>query len=170
MNYIIGLDNGVGATGIALLGPNNLVKYEKLPTKSELNYQKEEQHITRLDVPAFRKLLLNWNLPIADTIVIMERIMINPTRFKASISAARCFEATLIILEEFNLNYDIIDSKQWQHILLPNIEGSTELKKASLELGKKLFPGLKLHKDADSLLIAYWAMNKSASDVKTNIK
>ena len=168
--HIIGLDNGIGATGIALLGPANLVRYDKLPTKVELNYQKDEQHITRLNTKEFQQLLLSWNLPIETTMVYMERPMINAMRFKASMSACRCFEATLIVLEELNLQHTIIDSKQWQRILLPGIEGSIELKKASLELGRKLYPTLKLKKDADSLLIAHWVLNHSAVDTKPKLK
>ena len=159
--YVVALDNGVGATGIALLGPDNQLKYEKLPTKSELNYQKEEQHITRLDVPKFRDLLRSWLLPKDNTIVLLERPMINATRFKASMSASRCFEATLIALEDLGLDHVVVDSKQWQRVLLPGIEGSKELKKASLELGRKLFPNLKFKADADSALIAYWAKNQT---------
>jgi hypothetical protein len=168
-DYILSLDNGTGSTGIAMFGPNDLVRYEKFPTKSTINYQKEEQHITRVDVPALRILLVNWNIP-KDTIVLLERPLINPTRFKASISAARCFEATIIVLEELGLDYKVVDSKAWQRVLLPNIEGSNELKKASLELGKKLFPNLKLKKDADSLLIGYWAKNKDKLETIKPIK
>lgn len=41
------------------------------------------------------------------------------------------------------------------------IEGSAELKKASMDIGLRLFPDqeevIKKHKDADALLIAEWA-------------
>ena len=52
---------------------------------------------------------------------------------------------------------EYVDSKKWQKALLPiGIKGSEELKKASLEVGKKLFPTInfKGFKDADALLIA----------------
>ncbi len=159
--YIIGLDNGVSANGIAILGPDNYVQYLKLPTKNELNYQKEEHHITRLDAPAFEALLTGLQLP-KTTLVILERSMVNPMRFRASISAVRCLEAELIVLEKLGFGIEYVDSKQWQRVLLPGIEGSDELKKASLALGKKLYPDVKLKKDADSLLIAHWAMNRKA--------
>ena len=157
---IVSADNGVGATGIALFGPDDLVKYEKFPTKSTLNYQKEEAHITRVDVPALRKLFQAWNLSIDNTLVVLERPMINGTRFKASMSAMRCFEATLIVIEEFQLDYIVIDSRSWQSILLPGIIGSDELKKASLALGQKLFPQFKQKRDSDSLLIGYYYKNQ----------
>lgn len=159
--HYVGLDNGVSANGIALLGPGDLVKYEKLPTKNELSYTKEEHHITRLDAPGLRKLFIGWNLPKDTTLVVMERIMINPARFRASISAARCLEAELVVIEEFGFDTDYCDSKNWQHVLLPGIEGSDELKAASLKLGQQMFPQFKLKKDADSLLIGYWAKNRA---------
>jgi hypothetical protein len=161
-SYIIGLDNGVSSNGIALLGPDNLIKYEKLPIRKEINYQKAEQGITRIDVPGLRLLLTNWNLPKNETVVVMERPMVNPTRFKASISAVRCLEAELIVIEEFGFSNIFVDSKNWQSVLLPGIEGSEELKKASLELGKKMFPQFKLKRDSDPLLIAYYWKNKAA--------
>lgn len=169
VNYVIAFDNGTSANGIAVLGPNNYVKYLKLPIKNELTYTKEERHITRIDSPALENLITELNLP-KDTLVMLERPMVNPMRFRASISAVRCLEAELIIIEKLGFRLEYVDSKQWQRLLLPGIEGSTELKKASLELGKKLFPDLKLKKDADSLLIAHWAKNRSALEPKPKPK
>ena len=160
VHYILAFDNGTSANGIAVLGSDNSVIYEKLPIKNELSYTKEEHHITRLDAWKLEQLFIKWKLP-SNTLAVLERPMINPMRFRASISAVRCLEAELIMLEKAGFKIEYVDSKQWQRVLLPNIEGSTELKKASLELGKKLFPNLKLKKDADSLLIAYWALNRN---------
>ena len=168
--HFLAIDNGVSANGVALLGPADLVKYEKLPIKNELSYTREERHITRLDSPGFRSLIKGWDLPKSDTLVIMERIMINPARFRASISAARCLEAELVILEEFGFELEYCDSKNWQHILLPGIVGSDELKKASLTLGQQLFPSIKFKKDADSMLIAYWAKNRALLKPKAKPK
>ena len=161
LDYVIAFDNGTSANGIAVLGPDNYVRYEKLPIKNELSYTKEEHHITRIDAPKLEALLVSLNLP-KTTLAVLERPMINPMRFRASISAVRCLEAELITIEKLGLRLEYVDSKQWQRVLLPGIEGSDELKKASLELGKKLYPNLKLKKDADSLLIAYWALNRPA--------
>ena len=85
-----------------------------------------------------------------------------PVRFKATTSALRCLEATLICVDLFILSKDFCDSKQWQKMLLPSgIKGSTELKKASMDIGCRLFPQhsdlIKKQKDADGLLIAEWA-------------
>jgi hypothetical protein len=87
--------------------------------------------------------------------------MVNSTRFNASLSAIRALEATLIALEESKLPYEYIDSKEWQKHLLPKgLKGSDELKKASLDIGKRLFPSLELKKDADGVLIAEYLRRK----------
>jgi hypothetical protein len=92
----------------------------------------------------------------------MERPCVNPGRFTTTLSAMRAFEATTIVIENLGLTVqETIDSKRWQHKLLPGIKGSPNLKKASMELGIELFPQHKdliiKHKDADALLIAEWA-------------
>jgi hypothetical protein len=57
------------------------------------------------------------------------------------------------------LPYEYTDSKKWQTMLLPQgIKGSDELKKASFDIGCRMFPQhsdlIKRHKDADGILIA----------------
>ena len=50
-----------------------------------------------------------------------------------------------------------VDSKDWQKVLLPKgTKGSDELKKASLDIGNRLFPQFadNKHKDRDGILIA----------------
>ena len=95
--------------------------------------------------------------------VLVERPMVNPTRFVATTSALRALEATLITLEMLNLPYQFIDSKEWQRDLLPKgIKGSEELKRASHDIGCRLFPTLNpnYHADFDGLLIAEYGRRK----------
>ena len=95
-----------------------------------------------------------------DIRVICERPMINPTRWKASMSAIRCWEAQLIILEVLGVSHQFVDSKEWQKMMLPKgIKGSDEQKKASKDIGKRLFPSLAdfKHTDFDGILIAEFA-------------
>ena len=158
--HFIGMDNGTGACGIALLS-DSVVRYDKLPVKHEASYTKEERHISRLDAPGLRQLFTSWNLPKDSTLVTMERPMLNPMRWRASVSAARCLEAELVVIEEFGYDLEYIDSKQWQHVLLAGVEGSDNLKKASLEKAKQLYPQFKFKKDGDSMMIAHWAKNRA---------
>lgn len=84
----------------------------------------------------------------------LERPMVNPRRFFASMSAMRAVESTLIALEAFDIPVTYLDSKEWQHVMLPKGLKGDDLKKGSLAIGKKLFPKLPLKVDADGVLIA----------------
>lgn len=151
----IGADNGVsGSIGIIPAGGGQAAFY-KTPVFSCLNYQKSAKNLNRVDVLALESIFLDWEDPFA----LIERPMINPGRFSASLSAIRALEATLIVLEHMDIPYQYIDSKEWQKAMLPSgIKGSDLLKKASLDVGKRLFPQFaSLYKgDADGMLIAEW--------------
>jgi len=157
----IGWDNGVsGSIGII----NNDVQLFKTPIKNELSYTKVKQNISRIDFPKLMKLLE----PFASdpqVKVWLERPLVNPTRFRATLSAIRALEATLIVLEELRISYEYVDSKIWQKALLPiGLKGSDVLKKASLDIGKRLFPSIdfKGYTDSDALLIAEFHRRKES--------
>ncbi len=91
--------------------------------------------------------------------------MVNPTRFKATTSALRALEATLCVIELLRYPYTYIDSKEWQRELLPSaIKGGPELKKASMQIGCRMFPKHKekiiKQKDADGILLAEFCRRK----------
>lgn len=159
-NVYIGIDNGVsGSIGMIFTVKEPSI-FLPTPVKLQQNYQKTKKNINRVDIPEFKK-IINKNMAMP-SLAILERPMVNPGMFNASISAVRCFEAQLCILEHFNIPYMFIDSKQWQKELLPQgIKGKAELKKASHDIGIRLFPEFKdiiaKQKDADGLLIAEWA-------------
>lgn len=158
----IGIDNGTTGT-IGILDGDSSVLVET-PVFQTLGYQKSKvRHIHRIDVPALKKLLEQYD-PLT-TRVAIERPMINVTRFQASISAARSLEATLIVLESLRFGYEYIDSGHWQKALLPvGVKGAQNLKKASKEIGLRMFPMhaeiIKKHGDADGILIAEWARRR----------
>ncbi|KGF52384.1 RuvC family protein [Prevotella amnii] len=156
----IGVDNGVTGT-IGIVGDKTSPLFVKTPVIKEQNYTKARQMVTRVDSIAFEKLL---GLYLEENVlVIMERPLVNPTRFKATTSALRCFEAELIIIELLKYPHIYIDSKEWQRVMLPKgLKGSDEQKKASLDIGNRLFPVFKdvKHKDRDGLLIAEYARRK----------
>lgn len=158
MRLFIGIDNGVtGSVGV-VSEDLSIVDFHKIPTKKDYNYTKTKQNITRIDVKALINLFCFY-AGYKNVRVFIERPMVNPKRFKQSLSAVRALEATLIALEEFQFPYQFIDSKEWQKEMLPkNISGSRELKEASKKIGERLFPKINFYKnDCDSLLIAEWA-------------
>ncbi len=154
----IGLDNGV--TGSIGWSDNNNVERGilKMPTFSSFNYQKEVRKVTRIDTNKLTDILIKLKRLAPVHFIGIERPMIDPGRFQASLSAIRALEATLIVLERLNLTHHFLDSKQWQKELLPKgIKGADELKKASKQIGQRWWPELNIGKDADGIMIAEWA-------------
>lgn len=152
----IGIDNGVSGT-LGVVGEKNI--FTKVPTKSVLKYTKKKANVTRIDHANFFDLLSDIisNYSSEEILIGLERPMVNPKRFKATSSALRAWESTLIIMERLSVPYIYIDSKEWQKELLPKgIKGAPELKKASRQVGERLFPHFKevKHEDMDGILIA----------------
>lgn len=154
----VGIDNGVSGS-IGIISPEHTM-FLPTPTFSEQSYTKKKQNITRINVNKLREILVQY-LDFR-TILLLERPMVNPGRWKATISAIRALEATLGVIEFLGMAYQYIDSKEWQSIMLPKgVKGSPVLKKASSDIGKRLFPQfseqIRRQKDADGILIAEWA-------------
>lgn len=162
--FYIGIDNGVSGTmGMIATGPNVplAAHYVKTPVKSQQNYTKKAANITRVDGSKLLS-LLKMVTPGAEVHVMMERPMVNPKMFQATISAVRALEATQTIIETLGYPYSFEDSKAWQKELLPIGTKGEALKEASLQVAQRLYPGklIKGHKDADGLLIAHYCMLK----------
>lgn len=148
----IGVDNGVsGSIGII---SETWVSYQQTPVVKQLNYTKSKQFLNRIDAPKLFEILSKYD-PL-ESFVMIERPMINPGRFKATVSAIRALEATLIVLELLKLPFAYLDSKEWQRALLPSGLEKEELKFASLNVAERLFPNVDLSDfdDADGLLIS----------------
>lgn len=155
----IGIDNGVTGT-IGCIFDNKSWFFET-PVKIEQNYTKAKGNISRV---VFKDLFLRlWNISIEcnnpSIMCLIERPMINPGRFKASISGVRALETTLDVIEELEIPYQYEDSKAWQKELLPKgVKGDAALKAASKTIGCRLFPQhselITKHKDADGMLLA----------------
>lgn len=167
MKIYIGIDNG--CTGAISCIQDGIVVHAPMPVKKEQSYTKKQQQITRIDVPKLIDILSLLKSSMG-VFALMERAMVNPLRWKASMSAIRALEATLIALEMSNVPYAYIDSKLWQKEFLPNdivsnkelknAQKSKLLKQASIDIAKRLFPQIKT-KDADSLLIMEYARRKN---------
>ena len=150
MRTFIGIDNGVTGA-VTIIEENGKIRLHlNTPIKNHLNYTKTKAFVNRVNSQELRKIL---SVAGDDTFCMIERPMINPMRFKASISAVRCLEATEILLEELRIPYQFIDSKEWQKALLPSGLQKEELKKAAGDVSKRLFPKIEIT-NADSILIA----------------
>lgn len=163
-HWYIGIDNGVTGTIGIMNSDKSVIRFICTPVKKEQNYIKARSMVTRLDAIAFAELIKS--VPSSEGITIaMERPMINPTRFQASLSAIRCLESMITVLESLSIGFIYIDSKQWQKEMLPSgLKGAEEQKAASLDIGCRLFPQFReaivKHKDADGLLMAEYARRK----------
>ena len=157
----IGIDNGTSGT-ISVIGDDIETKIYHPPIKKEQNYTKAKKTISRLDCKEFLDIITQDK--DAEVVVVMERPLVNPTRFVATTTALRCFEAQLILVEMMKYRIIYIDSKEWQKEMLPKgVKGSDELKKLSLDIGNRLFPQFRdfKHPDRDSLLICEYARRKN---------
>lgn len=153
----IGIDNGVTGT-IGVVGDDIQPSLYHTPTKKEQDYTRAKKIVTRLDCHGFMEILNQYDHN--NIVCVIERPMINPTRFNASMSAIRCLEAQLIILEALGISHQFTDSQKWQKMLLPEgTKGADEQKKASKYIGNRMFPqfGDFKHPDRDGLLIAEYA-------------
>ncbi len=169
---ILGVDNG--STGsIARVSPTHSPWLLATPARKVLDCTIVAAHITRIDYPKLRDLLRGEQLLAVaaseEVRAVLERPLKNPKMFAASISGVRAFEATLIALEETSIPYEVVDSRKWQAVMLPTgIKGAKEWKKASLQRGCELFPGLsaeiRKQGDADALLMALWYMRKGTHE------
>ena len=155
--FWVGIDNGVTGS-ICVLSKKECIHFST-PIKKEISYTKKKQFISRIDFKKFLECFskeTSFNNFSDNAICIIERPMINPGRWKASMSAIRALEATLIAIEALQMPYRYIDSKEWQKALLPSGLKKEELKKTAVDVAKRLFPAIQT-KDADSILIAEYA-------------
>jgi hypothetical protein len=154
----VGFDNGVtGSIGIVTDGWS---EFYYVPIKNELSYTKAKKFINRIDSTKLKSIIERLHVKM----IAIERPMVNPKRFAATQSAMRALEATLVVIEDLKYPYRYIDSKEWQKAMLPSGLKENELKKASLDVGTRLFPqhADKFKKDADGLLIAEYLRRTDA--------
>lgn len=181
VDLIIGMDNGSTGTICSWVIKNNKINFLLTPSKRELNYQKQIKYIDRID----HQFMINWikeQIKYAQklykneikVILILQRPMVNPQRFEASLNAVRAFEAVLIIIEQLNLKYIVIDSKEWQHYFFGKDTVLLDLKLESKKYGIKTINEFKKenknyaqyldviesHGDADALLITKYGKEK----------
>lgn len=168
--WILGIDNGVTGS-VALMNPQGKVVYygpvpvykerkwtkpkkEKLKTKVKTVYDE----ITMIDVDSLQRILVKYTSTISDIHCFLERPAISYAAawsMKTSISAAMSWAYVVYVLNKLKIPRTDIDSKEWQHQLIPEASGEKNkeymknlkkgernklLKDASYELAKTLCP------------------------------
>jgi len=152
------------------------VKFFKTPIFRQRDYTKRCKYLNRLHLDKFKSIVMS-SLAFDECIFGLERPMVNPGRWIGSLSAIRCWEATLTGLDSMHVSWDhvhFIDSKEWQSHLLPGVEGTDNLKLASKELGIACYPQyeklITKHGDADGILIAKWLKETNKCLSNKNVK
>ena len=158
---VIGIDNG--ATGSIGVIAGSRVYFTPTPIKRVQDYTKRRKDISRLDAEEFMMFLKQCGVYNGNSICYIERPLVNPMRFYATESALRILEAELIVLENLEIPYIFLDSKEWQRKILPQGTKGEDLKRMSKEIGMRLYPQfreiIEKQKDADGLLIARYGTN-----------
>lgn len=162
----IGIDNGPsGSIGIQVynhkgFGIGSL--FMKTPTYMRQDYTKKKKRISQLDLKALKKIfraIKNDNVYSA-----MERPLVNPGRWNASIVGVRVHQQWLDLFDFFHLPEPIsLDSREWQKTMLPKGTTGEELKVRSKEIGLRLFPkacSSVKNKDYDGMFICEWIRRK----------
>lgn len=158
----IGIDNGVTGS-IGVIREGGASQFYETPVFMEQSYTKAKNNISRVKSLDLRLRLADVTNGVdpSDVMVVLERPLVNPTRFKASISAVRALEATLVVIEGLGFPHMYVDSRDWQKKMLPKDAHGEELKTTSHDIGIRLFPHLegaiRKHGDSDGLLMAEWA-------------
>jgi hypothetical protein len=155
IRFFVGIDNGTSGS-VGIVPTEGKAVWFKIPVRNELSYTKTKKFINRVDLPRLAE-FFNAAVPLdADIVCKIERPMVNPMRFNATLSAIRALEALQIFFEGRKVPYGFIDSREWQKKMLPaGLEGSEQLKLAADTVCRRLFPGVSIAKGGgDSLLIA----------------
>lgn len=156
----IGIDNGVTGT-IAIVNDKGCLLWTRTPTFRQISHKKTKSYITRIDTPKLEA-ALKAVVPAGEQncMVVMEQPYANGLHFHTSISAARSFEATLIVIERLKYPHMCVPSSDWQKVMLPKGARGSELKVIAADIATKLFPKVDTYGDADALLMAEWARRK----------
>jgi len=177
VKYYIAIDNGVTGSCAVLDEDGQCLEYWPTPVEKTLNYTKVVAYISRVRGDILLERLRPY---VENATVVIERPLVNPQMFKATVSAIRCDEATRTILEMLKVKFIYVDSKQWQKEMLPSRTAiprlpkdatamekkerkakanafKLETKSLSLSVAQQLFPSVTFKKDGDAILMCEWS-------------
>jgi Holliday junction resolvasome RuvABC endonuclease subunit len=162
MKAYIGIDNGVSGA-IAISSDGKQYHISKMPVFKDRDYTKKPRKISRISAPVLAGRLKRVLDGFEEVVIGIERPMVNPTRFRSSVSALRALEATLIAIEEACVDkiteIRYIDSKQWsKHFGFENAkDGAKSLAKSIL--GREVSAD-----EADALAICLFIYEQSTNN------
>lgn len=164
-----GIDNGTSGSVVMMNEYGEILLSLRIPTVLEDDYNSvKNRKIRRVDYKKFKKLIDSYS----PDYIMIERPFKNPMMFDASISSVRAFESMLIAIDN-RFPTEVIDSKRWQKKYFPEKKKGekVDLKKLSVEIGKKKFPLLSEWKgDYDGFFIALYCLEELEGSLKTRRK
>ena len=188
--YILGFDNGTTAHFTLVDIDGKLLSYEKIPTYQQASWSKPTKRkyktkkgyvikpyqamFTFVNIDTLKDLLSKIIPDMKDTICYLERPAVNyhaGWAMQSSLSAFGAWLSVLYVLNSLGIKYEMIDSKQWQNVMIPEATGKNNkayvkslekgkrnklLKEAADKLAHELFPNLTFKEkgDGDSVCIA----------------
>lgn len=179
----IGVDNGSAGTIGFINGERGWYGMEQMPHKTCQDYQKTATEVCRVDHAKLWEVLDSAITEVRPdnpgaVKVLIERPFTAKFAFKAMMSGRRALEAVLIVLEQHDIGYEFIDSKEWQGALLPTPgvkfdakgkkrSNSPGLKRLSHQVGHRLFPVIDETQfpDFDGLMIAEFLRRRESGQL-----
>lgn len=160
----VGIDNGPSGS-IGIFNGNETPIYIEAKTVTMFEYTKKKQMITVLQFRRMYRLFRKLMMENEQVAVAMERPMVNPLRFVATKTAMRVHQQYLDIFDLMKHPEPMfLDSREWQKKYLPSGTKGPELKTASAQIGKRMFPScaamIDKHGDADGLFLAFFLKQK----------
>lgn len=154
----IGIDNGVTGSICVIDLIESSERIAPIPTFVAPDYQKSGRNITRIDVNRLKEILEPYSK--INSLIGLEKPMVNPNLLLASFSALRALEATLIVIESLKMKYVYIGSKDWQKHFYGKAVSD---KKLFLQIAKRYTRIFDQgdYKDADAFLIAKYMQEKN---------
>lgn len=160
---LLSFDNG--SSGSFSVFIDGRYYFFKTPVRNMRDFNKVKvKNINRFDFKGVKDLLDGIKFFEGDErkYAVVERPMICSYRFNGSICSVRFFESNLVFFELNDIEYRVLDSKEWQRYFfdLKKVKGD-ELKVRSLELGNELFKEFSSNrmKDRDSLLMLKYSLD-----------
>lgn len=156
--YTIAIDNGSSGSIAVLENPDTLHHFGGVISFKQVANGKTGKTLSRLDRTWLRNFLQAYD-PAAVRIYLERHFTGSGMMINTVIPAARFEEATVTVIEDLGLPYEIVSCREWQKAAFgPALKTTALLKAASLQKATQLWPAFtplfQGHGDGDAALIA----------------
>jgi len=156
-DYVIGIDNGVTGTICVLTGDGRFISWHKTPTFDYTDYSKRGRVMRRIQKEELALILAPYVQTNMKVFLEYPFTGNGDSMFNRAIfSAGWSFGDTVDVMEKLKIGFEVLPAVRWQQVMLPDVKGRMQLKKASRDRAKMLFPKLVLPagEDGDAVLMS----------------